>query len=445
MKHDKSTGVKGVFRKKLTLTGWMHNRNALIAVSLLIAVVLWAVVMNQSTDLTTRTITVPVTVDLNGSYASTINLRLTDEITKEVKVEVKGPWSTISSLTAEDVRVRADVSTVQKAGKQKVTLVPSRNSDIVNYEIVSCSPSQLEVQCDYWNSDMFPLEVDASSLKVDDPNSMRLGLPVPDAVTNGKLTVSGPQTTINRIDKLVAPLVAENTLKETTNFSPELKALDKKGNEVDLKNCTIEELEDKPLTVTVPVDFYKEITLAVEWHNAPAAVKNNKDLFSLSPKTITVVGPQDVLATLSDTLVVTTVDFDHMTGRKYEEKAELLLPDAVTVQGEVTEASWQLDLTKYKKKEVPLTVSNATVSFANNTAKKKTTVEAQKYNITVYGTEEALKNLDAKGLKVTADLAGAKENGSAAVQGVVNLPDGFNGWIWYGKDSTAIPVNVKLS
>ncbi len=443
--------MKDTLRKKLTLTGWMHNRKTLIAVSVLMAVVLWAVVKTQSPDLSTRSITVPVTVDLSERNFADDDLRLVGEVKENVVVVVKGPWSTISSMTAEDIRVRADVDAIKKPGKQKVALLASRNSNVVNYEIVSCTPAQLEIECDSWEETKVPLEIDASSLEVADPDTMLLKAPKPNVPVNDgekvTVTVYGPHTTVKNIKKLIATVSEEEPLGDTKDITPELKAVDDNGKEVSLENCTINELADKQLEVRVEVCFYKDVTLDVEWHNAPDTIRNNREIFSVSPAIVKVIGNQDDINELSDTLVVDQLDFDHLVGQKYEKEVTVPLQDGVTLEENVAEvtATVTLDLSAYTKKTVTVTLDDSTVSFINNTEKKKTAVVEQKVNIDFYGSEEALENVSNDKARVTVDLAGTKEKGLKNTKGIVRMLAVSDGWFYYGENEAGIQVSVLLS
>ena len=436
--------MKDVFRKKLTLTGWMHNTKSLIAVSVLLAVVLWAVVMTDNATTRQRSLTVPVAVNLNDSYASQVGLRLINEVKEDVTVTVEGSWSTVSALTTDDIQVRADVSTVQKSGKQTVTLVPSRNSNTANYEIVSCSPAQLEIECDYWDTVTVPLQVDTSALTVADSKNMQLGIPVVSAGKDGNVTVSGPQTAVRSIAKIVVKPEAEEPLGETRNFTPELKALTEKNAAVDLKNCTVEDVEGKALTVTVPVDFYKELAVSLDWHNAPKAIRENADVLKVSPKTVKVIGPKDALAALGETLTPDTVDFDHLTNKKYTWRFPLKLPEAVTCVDSVAEIKASLDLSGYSRKILAVTVSDQTVSFENNTADKKTAVQKNTVNVTAYGAKASLEKLTAADLKVSVDLAEEKENTKKTYSATLKT-SAQDVWFYYGNDGTGIPAVVTLS
>ncbi len=436
--------MKDVLRKKITLTGWMHNKKALIVVSVLLAVVLWAVVMTDNATDQQRSLTVPVSVSLSDSYASQVGLRLIDEVQADVTVVVQGPWSTLTALTAEDIQVRADVSTVQKSGKQMVTLVPSRNSNTANYEIVSCTPSQVEIECDYWETLTVPLEVNTSALKPADKKTMQLGDPVLSAGKEGTLTVSGPQTVVRSIAKLVATAEADEPLSETRNFSPELKAVTDKNAAVDLKNCKIDGLDGKTLTVTVPVNFYKELTVALDWHNEPKGIKEDDKRLKILPKTLQVMGPKDALAALGDTLTVGAADFDHLTAKKYVWKFPVTLPDAVTCAGDTKEISVMLNLSGYTKKVVPLTLTDSNVTFKNNKENKKTAVEKKTIGVTVYGDKEAVAKVTAGKLSVTVDLTDAKD-GPLTGSGVVTATGVEGVWFYYGKDATGIPVYATIS
>lgn len=437
--------MKDVLRKKVTLTGWMHNNKLLVVFSVLVAVILWAVVMTNSTTTRERQIAIPVTVDLTDSYASQQGLHLLDNVSENVTVTVKGPWSAISSLTPSDILVSADVSTVQKSGKQMVTLVPSRSGSKTDYEIVSCSPSQLEINCDYWETLTLPFEVNTSALKVADAKTMQLGAPVPSAGKEGTLSVTGPQTVVHSIAKLTVSPEAEEPLSETRNFSPELKAVTKKGEAVSLKNCTVDGLDSTTVSVTVPVDFYKTLKISVGFEQVPKAIRDDKDALKVNPKTVKVIGPKDALNAMSDELALSTVDFGHLTNQKYVWKFPITLPEAVTLLGDHSEAKVSIDLSGYSKKIIALPVSDKNVTFENNANALKTAVEKKTINITLYGEKASLDKLEAKDLKVSVDLGDGKDTGLKTFTGTVSASGVDDVWFYYGEAATGVPVYVTLS
>ena len=433
--------------RKWSLTGWMRNRRLTLILSFVLAVVLWAVVMSNSNNIQTRTMTVPVHVDLTDTYAGQIGLQLTSDSDMEVSVTVRGAWSVLSSLSPNDVRVSADVSTVQKAGKQEVALLLSRNSEIVNYDLVSCTPSALTIDCDYWNTQSLAIEADISSLKVSDESSLRLGKPVLEAVpSDGTLTLSGPQTTLNKIQSLVARVSEQKTLSETSSFRAAIAALDAAGNEVPLNNCTFAELDGTEIAVTVPVEAYKELTFTYEWLHAPEALADAASVLTLSPESVKIIGPVDAVTALSDEWSLGKIDFDNLTNRAYEWKIPLRLADSVSVVGdEVSEVYMSLDLSDRATKTVSLPLNNNTVTFENKPAGKTASVQVKTVSVVLYGSAASLEALSADDLSVTVDLGEATGNGLATYSGRVSVQNSPDVWVYYGQDNGGVDVYVTLS
>ena len=167
--------------RRFSFSVLMQSRKFLSIASLVLALAVWWGVMSSAVTTSDRTLAIPFSVDLTGSFAEQIGLRLVDDVSTDVNVVIDGPWSVVSKLTAEDLRVRADLSTIQKSGKQKIQLSVSRNSAEVDYDIVSYYPDSLEVTCDYWATRTLSLETDVTALSVSDSKTMKLGEPVLDA------------------------------------------------------------------------------------------------------------------------------------------------------------------------------------------------------------------------------------------------------------------------
>ena len=430
-----------------SLTGWMHNRRITLIVSFVLAVVLWTVVMSNSNNIQTRTLTVPVRVDLTDTYAGQIGLQLTSAPETEVSVTVRGAWSVLSSLSPSDVRVRADVSTVQKAGKQEVALLLSRNSEVVNYDLVSCTPSVLVIDCDYWETRTLSVQPDITSLTVADESAMQLGKPRLESVSaDGTLTVSGPQTALNKIASLVARVADKKALSETTTFHATVAALDESGHDVPLDHCTFSELDGTEIAVTVPVEAYKELSFTYSWLHAPAAFADASSLLTLSPESVKVLGPVDVVNALPDEWSLGKIDFDTLTNRAYKWNIPLKLADSVTVVGdEVSSVSMTMDLSDCASKTLSLPLSDDTVTFTNKPAGKTAAVQAKTATVTLYGPASSLSDLTADDLSVVVDLAEATGNDLASYSGRVSVAGADDVWVYYGADNGGAEIYVTLS
>ena len=437
-----SSSFREKVSRNLSLTGWMHNRRLTLVLSFLLAIVLWVVVMSDSNNIQTRTMTVPVHVDLNDTLASQSGLHLVSESDLEVSVTVRGAWSVLSALTPNDVLVRADVSPVQKAGTHEVSLLLSRNSAVVNYDLVSVSPATISVVCDYWDSQTFAVEADIASLKVTDESSLRIGTP---KLSSETLTVEGPQTTLNKIKKLVARVGEQSPLSGTETFTAALIALDEKGQEVSLDHCSFEGLDRAEIKVRVPVEAYKELTFTYEWLHAPETMADSADYVTLSPESVTVVGPADAVNSLPAKVNLYSVDFDHLTSALHEWSPELNLPNSVKVVGDVSTVVMTLDLSDYTTKTLSLPLSGDTVTFQNKPVGKTATVQAQTATITLCGPSSALNSLTADDLSVSVDLSGATGTAATAYAGRVTVRGTKSVWVYYGEDSSGVDVYVTLS
>ena len=431
----------------VSLTGWLHNRRLTLVVSFLLAIILWVVVMSNSNNIQTRTLTVPVNIDLTDTYASQIGLQLTSSPETEVSVTVRGAWSVLSTLSANDVRVRADMSTVQKAGKQEVALLLSRNSETVNYDLVSCTPSTLTITCDYWETRPFSLQTDITSLSVEDETALQLGKPVLESVLpSGTLTVSGPQTTLHKIQTLVARVTEQKKLTETTTFRAAIAALDESGSDVPLDYCTFAELDGSDIAITIPVEAYKELLFTYDLVHAPEALASAENLLEVSPKSVKVLGPADAVAALSDQWSLGKIDFDNLTSRAYNWNIPLKLADNLTVVGdEVSSVSISLNLSDRTTKEFSLTLGSDTVNFQNKPANKTATVQGKTVTVTLCGPSASLKKLTADNLSVMVDLGEASGSGLSSYKGRVVVRDADDVWAYYGADNSGVDVYVTLS
>ena len=91
----------------------MHNDKLMLLVSLVLAILVWALVVYGPSNAQDQVITgVPISVTLNDYATQTLNLRVTDGGTATATVKVHGLRSVVSKLTAADITVTADTGNV---------------------------------------------------------------------------------------------------------------------------------------------------------------------------------------------------------------------------------------------------------------------------------------------------------------------------------------------
>ena len=131
---------------KELFSDWLTNRPKLMVLSLVLAVVIWAVVALSVNSITTRTIdNIVVEIPSTGASYQSMGLDLIEgEATEhKVSVTVSGDRSIIGMLTSDSITVTPDFSNVTEAGTYNIALNASKNNQLLNYEIKTVDPSVL--------------------------------------------------------------------------------------------------------------------------------------------------------------------------------------------------------------------------------------------------------------------------------------------------------------
>ena len=93
-------------KKKLSLNILLHNDKLMMGLSLVIAIVVWALVVNGPANVKTKTIRKDAAIDLTDTYAENNNIRVIETPDLAVEITVSGPRSVIDYLGGEDITVK---------------------------------------------------------------------------------------------------------------------------------------------------------------------------------------------------------------------------------------------------------------------------------------------------------------------------------------------------
>lgn len=424
-------------KRKFSLNSLLHNDRFIIAFSLVAAIAVWALVSFGPGNITTRELSVPVSVDLTNTMAGYNDLRVIGENTFTVNVEVEGTRSVVFNLNAEDISVKPALSEIQGAGKTKLSLTASKAGKSTNYEIISISPSHITVECDYWTAATFPVATDISQLSLEDEQTQQLGDVILDTTVlpDGIVQIEGPRSVINTITSVVAKVDTKETISKTKRYEASLLALDSKGAEVDLTNCNFVNVTDNKVALTVPVWVQKSVDLTYQLAHVPSGIAP-QNLVSLSTKTITLVGEYDVLESIASTVGnLGMFDFDHIKPDEADIVVTLNVPAGVKVL-EGNAVTVHLNIDTYKQKTVVYPVEGtADVTVENLPAGKTITLQSQKLSdIVVCGKEDILRKLTANDLQLILDASSNTGTGSVRYTVRIQVPKYPDVWVYYGSD-----------
>lgn len=426
-------------KMKFSLNALLHNERVMLIISIIAAIVVWALVSFGPGNIQQRTITITKKVDLSGTIAGYNDLRVIGEDTFTVSVTVEGARSTIFDLNPEDIDIRPSFSDIQGAGVSEISLAATKIKAGA-YTINAVSPSTITLNCDYWITTNVPLTTDATTVSVKDEKTQQIGdiRIESDVVTGGTIQVEGPQALVKRIASVVAKVEEDGVIEKTTRYIAELKAFDTDGKEVDTINCRFTGASaDNTLDITVPVWVQKSVPLSYELLNKPEGIKQN-GLVKLTPDTITLVGEAEALEVASTIGNLGIINFDRLTPQDAEMTISLNVPSGIKVL-EGNTVLVQLAIGNYTTKTLSYTIDGLDDVKVENLPEGKTiTLQSQVLSdIILCSSHDTLRRITAKDLMITLDAGSNTGTGSVRYAVRITVPKYDNVWIYYGKDDAS--------
>lgn len=416
-------------KSKFKLNDLFNNDKFLLVFSLFVALGIWLAVVVNVSPATTRVIK-DVKVTIDTTVPSQFGLEVFGETEFSVDVTVKGKKYQISpaSLSAEDIIVTAQTNNVDSAGNRTLQLKaePPEGAD---YTITSISSKSIDVYFDTAKTVQMVIE----------PQVVADGFPVVDkGFTSGainlsetSITLSGPSTEINRIEKVVAKLVLEESLSSNKSSDAEIVLLDDK-NKSDFEYVTMS--LDK-VVLTIPVLQVKELETIVAFKNAP-------DNFVVTPLVYTVSPAKDFFNISVDDYEKTTnysvgtIDFKTLSPSNHV--FTFLAEDiAVAEDSETVEFTVSVDMSGINQEYITYSQSKIKV---NNPEKIDYRVSGLNKSVVVVGSEKDLESITEDNINVEIDLSEVdiSQGQSVTVPAIVTV-DNAGCWI-YGTYSAEVSL-----
>lgn len=390
-----------------------YNNRFLLVFSIVVAVGIWLVAAVEFGDDIEHTVKVKVDVDKNIGGLSAYGIN--EGITVDVKIRGK-KYIVESDETAASVVVTANTSQVNSVGTKSLALEVSSTETRPLYEIVEISRDTIDVFFDYPREKEFKIETDISFEKSPVPD----GYIMTDFVLSNAYTVkvSGPETQVNKIEKMVATATLEGGLRQSETFHAELNPVTKDGSTPSHISMSINGVQ-----VTAPV--YKKAYLPVtcDFSSVPMEYLDSMPFeVSVSPSAIN-VGIPDSQDGKESVELATKIDFSKLQAGKNiftisatdnEITGGVLLDsiDSFVVTVDVKDMS-----TKTLKAPTEITASNVPDNL---------NVSLRQINfseITLIGSQAELDAIETENLIFTADFSEIDENASDVVTVPVRIYD----------------------
>lgn len=412
MSSGKSAG-NGADKRPGGLRGLIYHNAFVLALSFVSALVLWFVMASGNVDANRIVADVPIEVRFSAE-AEAQGLRVFSMSYDEADLEISGSSLITSRLTPDDFTVTATLDPVSTklTGNtvQRITapVTATKNSAMSEYTIESVNPEEVTLVYDRYQEVTFPLdtsEVDYSvnaSYVADQPT-----------LSEESVTVSGPESSVNKISRAAVSASYGTALKETTTFPADVVLYDYDNKPIDLNDSANQYLSVsiEQVEVTVAVLFTKTVDLVpTNLVRRPANFPDSR--IEVDPPTVTLVGAEEVLAGISSIELDTPIDFASLDGSQSSTfTMDIPLPNGVwnlnAPAGEAGKATVTVNLNAYETVQLSIPAEN--IQFLNVPEGKNVALESKGLSVNVIGPQAQVNRLVGEGLTATVDLTNFAE------------------------------------
>ena len=419
-------------KNKFSLRKLIYNDKYLIVISIVLAVVIWvATSMNLSPE-TTKTITVPVTVDFSDSAAEQLGIKCFGEETIDVDVTVSCKKYLAKDITADDMKVYLQTNVVTSSGSYDVP-IKVETSDTADFKVTSYYPTVYRAYFDFEDEKVMDLDIKYANEDFIE-QGYTMGQPM---LSQSTVTVKGPRSYVMQVAAVSATVNIEEKLKATKTMDIVATALDSYNSKVNY--ITIDSGTEN-LTITIPVLREMELEVAANFTGKPSKI-NTSDFgiyYSVNKVNAGVLEEAKI-----NKAVIGDIDFSSLKPgtNKFTFNVDSL--DSYVILDKIDEIDVTVNVpSEYKEKTV--SVGYGSVKVINVPDGYKASVTGiSTGNITVIGTESSLENLTASNVNLVVAFSNVDKDKlkecTASYQITTALENSDTCWI-YGEYNAYVNI-----
>lgn len=417
-----------MFAKNGKLSALIMNNKFIAVISVVLSIIIWMwIAIDKSPIETTVIKDVPVTIDLENSVPSKLGLQIFGNKDYKVDITVSGKKFVIQMLDASKFTVSAQTNYVDSSGKKSLLLKASTSADC---DIISLSNDYIEVFFDSLSEKEFNIEP-VINTKLDElvTDDLMLGSYV---LSQNSVTVSGPSSEVNSISGVQAVVNVDKALKATSTFNPDIVFKGAKNTEY-----LLTDIDEKDITLTVPVLKVVTLETTVSFKNSPSAFINSPLKHYVSPTELKVALPVETADEIKN-VSVATIDFSTINVGNNSFSFNTTDITDYRVLSEVQQIWVSVDAYGFSSSTYSIPAKNITLKNAPDGFKCKTD-GSQIDSVTIIGTNEELSKLTNADVYAEVDLNGVKlKSGSNEVQATVLVKGSDSCWCYGNYTITVI-------
>lgn len=361
----------------------LKNKRFTLVLAFIIAVALWAYVLGEVDPERSITIRdIPITYT-NEAALEDAGLVITSVDYDNVDASFSAKRSIANKISEEDFHAIANLSGLTW-GDNVVELSITKPSSIT---LDSVSPQYITITTDNYVAVEKEIDIEFS-------NQIENKEPMITQLSSDTITVSGAESVVSKVDRVVAEVDASRITEESNAISVALKALDADGEEVAEAN-----LSESNVTVTAVMMNTKTVKLSVPIKGQDSgSITRDVDV----PEEVIIKGSSDLLEwidsveckeiDLSEVYVDTTIILEPVLPYGVQLASASMYPEMQVIVYNASEVSFEFD-------ETDITVTGVSEYTT-------VTIEDVEILVTAKGTFSAIGSLTKKDLVITADVTG---------------------------------------
>lgn len=403
------------------------NKLFLIILSVVISLTIWiSINMGDYAETSYSVSNIPITIDLPDT-ASSQGLKVFNNDELKGTVTVSGNRSIIGNLTSDDIEIVPEqTDNLTSAGSYTLSLVAKKKSSSLNYTIESVSPSTVYIKLDRNRNITKKIEQNISYTIPKDYYGTVL-------LDNESVTISGPETEIKKIDKVVIEGNVKEELKSSVTNEYDVKLLDSFGEEIKTNDTLT--ISPSKVKATVSVLQKKDVNVELSTVNGPSGIDLTK-YCKIEPNSISLGADSSNIENITK-VNIEPIDFSTLRNKDYKINKNLDIPNKCVDINSVNSVVVNMDLSSLEKKTITLT----DFDIKGLDKKYSANVTTQSVEVTLYGTKSALKNIDENDIDAVIDFTGTEVSaGSRTMPLNLTLKDKDGCWI-YGSYEVVVEIS----
>ncbi len=405
----------------------LMNKFTLKILSLAIAVLIWLIVRNVQDPVIVQTFyDIPVTL-VNESYlANDMKIPLLMEGNDTVRVRIKAQESEIRELKKENIIAQADMTQIYMDATPKMVPVEVTCKGISDDDI-TVTPRNIQVDIENQTSVEKTIAVNTGDSTPDKDYEVGSLQANP-----AKVIISGPESIINKIDKVVAKIDITDMKESNVELDSELKIYDKNQEELSEKQLSYLNLAGvRDNKIKIQAQFWKiqkNVQLQAEYSGSPK-YGYEVDSVTVVPETVSLAGTDEALQKLAAQGNIVTIpgEYIDVSGKDSDFDVEVdisgLLPENTKLARDINSTVIAtVKILPYNSRDYEVSPTQITVE--NKPENMNYKFEPDKIVARIKAKEEDLDNLQAEDIQMKIDLKDAKA-GENTLPVEVSLPKGY--------------------